>query len=331
MHKPLVSIITPCYNCSQFVSYYIAKMLNQTYPNIQLIFIDDGSTDDTENILMDLKDKIEQHGFQFTYKHQKNRGVGGAVNTGLKLVEGDFFAWCDSDNYYSDDFVEKCVSVFQNNTSCNIVQYDGAFVGENDGKIISKFSDKFTQKPSGKIFENVILEKNFQVGCAMLRTAEFDRIIPKREIFESRQGQNWPILLPVLYENECYYIDEVLFFCCVRTDSVSNEPRKRGLQSVLEQEAEYKRILYAVLPEIDMPRNKLEQYLNQVDIKYYHRALSLAHAFNDKKLLSEQYKLLKQKNAITIKDRSLYIRTMLPLLNKCTLLCGGLLRKHHLK
>ena len=124
-NKPLVSIITPCYNTEYYIKSYINKILKQTYDNIELVFINDGSTDKTEKIIKNEIEKINQRGYKVIYKYKENGGVGSAVNLGLKLMTGEFFCWCDCDNSYDDTYVEKNVKVFLENKDCNIVRVDG--------------------------------------------------------------------------------------------------------------------------------------------------------------------------------------------------------------
>ena len=87
--QPLVSIITPCYNCERYIQRYIDFIQKQTYKNIELIFVNDGSTDKTEEILNENKEVIEKIGMKVVYVYQKNKGLGGASNTGLNSITGE--------------------------------------------------------------------------------------------------------------------------------------------------------------------------------------------------------------------------------------------------
>ena len=72
MTKPLVSIITPCYNGEAFLKRYFESILNQTYPNLELIFINDGSTDRTEEIALSYRERLEKRGITYIYEKQEN-------------------------------------------------------------------------------------------------------------------------------------------------------------------------------------------------------------------------------------------------------------------
>ena len=89
---PLVSLITACYNNANYLRPYLDGVLHQTYPNVQYIFINDGSTDETEEVVLSHKRQIEAKGWDFVYIKQENMGVAGAVNTALSLVKGKYCA-----------------------------------------------------------------------------------------------------------------------------------------------------------------------------------------------------------------------------------------------
>ena len=80
MDKPLVSIITPCYNGETFLHRYFESILAQTYPNLELIFVNDGSTDKTEEIAMSYQKKLCEKGIRYIYLEQENAGQAAALN-----------------------------------------------------------------------------------------------------------------------------------------------------------------------------------------------------------------------------------------------------------
>ena len=82
----LVSVIIPVYNSAQFLKESLESVLNQTYQNIEIICIDDGSTDNSLEILESYSDKI-------TIISQENKGLASALHTGIKQMKGDWFKW----------------------------------------------------------------------------------------------------------------------------------------------------------------------------------------------------------------------------------------------
>jgi len=98
---PKVSIIVPTYNREQYISKCVDSVLNQTLKDIELIIIDDGSTDCTEKIIKNYTDK------RLKYIKRTNHGIGNSRNYGIDLAKGEFIAFVDSDDYIHPENLEK--------------------------------------------------------------------------------------------------------------------------------------------------------------------------------------------------------------------------------
>lgn len=103
--QPLVSVIVPTFNRAHVVKRAIDSVLSQRYRNVQLIVVDDGSTDETRSLL----EKIPE----IEYVYQQNAGQAMARNVGLSRAVGTLVASLDSDDYWSPDFLEKAVAVLE--------------------------------------------------------------------------------------------------------------------------------------------------------------------------------------------------------------------------
>lgn len=93
---PLVSVIIPTYNYGRYLRQSIDSALQQTYPNIEVIVVDDGSTDDTQSLLADYGDKVRNI-------LQANQGAAAARNRGIREARGDYIAFLDADDSYCPD------------------------------------------------------------------------------------------------------------------------------------------------------------------------------------------------------------------------------------
>lgn len=111
MTKPIVSVIVPIYNTKEYLISCLDSILSQTYPALQVILVDDGSTDGSGGIC----DEYAQKDPRVQVIHQKNRGVSAARNAGLEAATGDWIGWVDSDDWIEADMVsvllEKAISV----------------------------------------------------------------------------------------------------------------------------------------------------------------------------------------------------------------------------
>lgn len=99
MTVPIFSVVIPLYNKQDFISKCIESVLTQRFSSFEVIVIDDGSQDDSENIVKEIKDD------RVRYFHQKNGGVSAARNRGIEEASGEYIAFLDADDWYEDDFL----------------------------------------------------------------------------------------------------------------------------------------------------------------------------------------------------------------------------------
>lgn len=132
---PLISVIMPTYNTKEFIERGINSVLNQTYQNIELIVINDGSTDGTREFLEDLS--LQDH--RLIVHHQKNLGVSVARNKGLDLCRGKYVCFLDSDDWLSKDAIYFLYEQIDNKnniiSACNM---NNAYIKNNNIVVESK-------------------------------------------------------------------------------------------------------------------------------------------------------------------------------------------------
>lgn len=100
----LVTIIIPVYNVEERIDYCLESVLAQTYQNIEILLIDDGSTDNSGKIC----DRYSQRDSRITVIHKKNGGVSTARNVGIVQSNGDYICFVDSDDAVKPDMIKKC-------------------------------------------------------------------------------------------------------------------------------------------------------------------------------------------------------------------------------
>lgn len=163
MIRPLVSIIIPCYNDAQYIEQAVQSALNQTYSNIEVIVVDDGSNAETKAVLKKIEPKISQ------LITQENQGQSTARNVGIKAANGEFILVLDSDDYFEPSFCEEAEAVFCSDASIKIVTCQATLL----------FSDnkKELYIPKGGDI------KNFMYGNCALGTSVF-----KKEDWKNASG-----------------------------------------------------------------------------------------------------------------------------------------------
>lgn len=108
---PLISVVIPIYNVAKYLPRCLESIASQSYKNLEIILIDDGSTDESGKIA----DEYVKSDKRAQVVHQKNKGLSSARNTGLRKTTGDYVAFVDSDDYVTVNYIEKLYSVASEN------------------------------------------------------------------------------------------------------------------------------------------------------------------------------------------------------------------------
>ena len=168
---PLISVIIPVYNGESYIERCLHSVINQTYPNLELIIINDGSNDNTFNILLQYSNKYKNI---ILASYKTNRGVSYARNHGLSLAQGDYISFVDSDDMLLNTFYEEMLLNMQELQSdivqCGRIEIKRTKKGLTENKIASnklKFIKKYENhyiKLGGvfvwdKLFKKEIIEK----------------------------------------------------------------------------------------------------------------------------------------------------------------------------
>lgn len=172
MYNPKVSIVMPVYNGANYMREAIDSALSQTYKNIEIIVINDGSPDDgeTEKIALSYGDKIR-------YIYKENGGSSSALNIGIKNMTGDYFSWLSHDDLYTPDHIEKMVAHIDEKIKDKQVIVCGmSLIDENGNPIFYP-----VKRLNGKM-SHVDMMKNFRNGMGINGCCI---IIPKKIIDES--------------------------------------------------------------------------------------------------------------------------------------------------
>ncbi|MCP3871726.1 MAG: glycosyltransferase [Desulfobacteraceae bacterium] len=163
MSDSLVSVILPTYNRAWTLADAIDSVLGQDYPYIELIVIDDGSTDNTQELLESYKKEV-------TIIKQENSGVSAARNAGIKKSKGRFIALLDSDDAWDKRKISCQIDFFKQNTEALICQTEEIWI-RNGKRVNPKIKHK---KPSGMIFDPSLHLCLVSPSAVMMRKELFD-------------------------------------------------------------------------------------------------------------------------------------------------------------
>ncbi len=132
MEKPLVSVVVPVYNVEKYLNRCVESIVNQTYTNLEIILVDDGSPDNCPDMCDDWAEKDAR----IRVVHKENQGLGMARNTGIENANGNYIFFFDSDDYVDITIVEKCINAAIDNNSDAVIF--GRYDVFDDGRTVAR-------------------------------------------------------------------------------------------------------------------------------------------------------------------------------------------------
>ena len=221
--NPLVSIIIPVYNGENYIKYSIESALNQTYKNIEIIVVNDGSKDKTEDIAKSYGDKIK-------YYYKDNGGVASALNLAIKESKGEYISWLSHDDIYYPNKIERQIEELEN-IDKNTILYSGYELINDKSEFLGtwEISSKNEYRKLNNSFYALLLS-GFN-GCSLL--------IPKNAFYEVdffnedlKCTQDYDLWFKILkYGYKVKYIPETL----VQYRIHENQDTKKKLKIVADE------------------------------------------------------------------------------------------------
>lgn len=289
----LVSLIIPCYNADKFLHNLINSILNQSYPKIECLFYDDGSTDNTENLILSYKSLFEAKGYHFYFHKQKNSKPASIINKGIKLIKGKYVSWPDSDDYYRDpNIIQEMVNKL-NNSSDN---YGGIRINatrkiENTDEEVGLLArDNWFKRED--IFNDVLFEKFIWYApiCYMFKSDVLFNVLFEKSIYDNNHVQNWQIYLPVFFSYKCLNLNKSGANYLVRENSISNS--FYGYEHFIEKEKKHLDIIISTLDRILFMKEKDKlKYKEKIYKFYYHKYINISYRFGSKNDFNNIFKL----------------------------------------
>lgn len=225
MTNPLVSIIIPCYNGAKFIAETIQSVINQTYPNWELIIVNDGSSDNSEKLIKTLIDKE----FRATLVNKTNSGVSDTRNKGISFAKGDYITFLDADDVWFKDNLEKKVT-FLSSKNFDIVYSFYSTINEHSKSLTIKHEG--TSNPTLKDF--LYLKGNYNTKPSGLLYAK--KIFTNFQGFDTNLSNNadQDILIQLVAKGfKIGLIEEILWNYRIHENNMSNNV------SILEKDTLY--------------------------------------------------------------------------------------------
>mgnify|MGYP005836129843 FL=1 len=217
---PLVNVIIPAYNSAWCVAEAIDSALAQTYPRVEVLVVNDGSTDDTPRVL-------DQYGSKIECIYQPNSGLSAARNCGILASTGEYIVFLDADDRLLPSMVEKLLPPMLENPACALT-YGGHHQIDSSGE---RFGQSSLDRPSGRVFETLTKDGLIQVGAAMVRRAS----LAQSGLFDPmlRQIEDRDLWMRLAYYHEFVFVPEYVAEYRSTPGSMSRNWNERRLASEL--------------------------------------------------------------------------------------------------
>jgi len=232
--KPLVSIITTAYNSEKWIRTLADSILAQDYPNLEWVVVNDGSTDSTESIVFEYRDRfaaLKGRTLKVKYIKQANAGLGSATLTGMHNISGAYFTQIDSDNYYKSGAITKLYEALSSHPDALFAQADCQGFRIVDGKEVPaiRFSYAYgidsdlMNKNEDPLFYFAQEKKAFLFGLWFVDTEKYRQVNPTLLFTPLKKLQDFQILGQLYASGKKVYVPEVLLMMYFRPGSLSQD------------------------------------------------------------------------------------------------------------
>jgi len=222
-NQPLVSVIIPAYNASLYISEAIQSVLEQDYKNIEIIVINDGSTDDTSSILEEFNNNI-------IIINQENSGAAVARNKGLRAARGEYIAFLDADDVWLPGKLYTQVKYLEDHPDVGMVycSWSEWYPDDNgkyslpDNSLYQNLDSGVDKEHSGWLYTKLLREPILNTDAVMIRTS----IVKEVGFFDETllRGQDYDYWLRLSRLTQIHKLKAILCLYRIHSKSISNKP-----------------------------------------------------------------------------------------------------------
>lgn len=268
MSVPLVSVIIPSYNYGRYVGQAVDSALAQTYPAIEVIVVDDGSTDDT-------RERLAAYGNRIRYVHQQNQGLSAARNTGIREAKGDYLAFLDSDDAFHPHKLELQMAYLRTHPETDLIATDMF----SDDKIVWCPVDAAHVPATSVSLEAMAIKPRFAPSSVVAHRKCFDAV----GVFDTtlRSVEDRDMWLRIASQFNMVRLDIPLTWYRVTPGSMSSHPERMEHFELL-----------VLNRSLDFPRLKANRRVRRLALSHCYR--SSAYTFQAAGRSREAYQRLKQ-------------------------------------
>ena len=233
---PRVSVVIPTYNYGRYIVEAIESVLNQTFPDREVIVVDDGSTDDTGELIGRFGDRVR-------YIYQRNLGPSAARNTGIRAARGEYVGFLDSDDLWLPEKLALQVAVLDSCQAVGLVYSDALFFRDETQAIIGAHREVFPH-PAGRILAQLVLGNVISSPTPLVRRSILDRV----GLFDEdlKASEDWDLWIRIAKICEIAYIDQPLAKYRRHRHNKSLNTKAIGMGQLL--------VLNKIFADADLPR-----------------------------------------------------------------------------
>jgi len=210
----LVTVIIPAFNRLDYINQTIDSVLSQTHQPLELIVVDDGSSDGTLEAIKEYGDKL----LLLQHPNGENRGQAAAINLGLKQAKGEFIAILDSDDYWHNDYLSELLSILNANQDVSVCYCNGMAVDNSGNHLYPLFKkdQHIERNQRGDILLNCYISSP---GTTVVRRSLYEKVGCLDQSL--RSGQDHDMLIRFAEQGRFSFCDKHLFYYRQHADSIS--------------------------------------------------------------------------------------------------------------
>ena len=253
----LVSVIIPVYNSAQFLKQSLESVINQTYQNIEIICIDDGSTDNSLEILKSYSDKI-------TIISQKNQGLASALTIGINQMKGKWFKWFSPDDVMYADTIETLVDTAKKYPN-TIVYSNWKIIDEKGNKLRDFCETNYNELSDFEYYIRLLDGQQINVNTSLVPSSLFEKCIIRKLDDPVAIDYDFLLRAALLYNVKFYLIQKPLIKYRIHTKQLSHN----NISKTLDYISKIKSEIFQHLDESSRNRfiHELEVYQNSKSTK----------------------------------------------------------------